>query len=425
MPKLHAGGVPTGARSKWRAFLTLLVAFGLAMPVATGSAAQSQDPRAERERVRSQQASVAAQVDTLKATNAEVGQALAQLEANVADQQALLEDGQRAADQATASVEQARGEEKQAVDEVASLQSKVRDVAIESYMRPTTADPGVILSSDSVSDAARRGALLDFRASKDADLLDQLRAGREDVAVRREEAQQAAARAEQQRQELADRLVTVEQAKAQQEQFSESVEQRLDATLAESASLQALDSKLADQIAADEARIAAQVKASRAREARAASPAASPTAPRPARRSASTAAPSITSAGPIVSVRGIRVSSQIASQLEGMLAAADADGVALSGSGYRDPAAQIAVRRSNCGTSDYAVYQMSASQCSPPTARPGMSMHERGLAIDFTYNGSLISSRSSSGYLWLAGNASRFGFYNLPSEPWHWSTTGS
>ena len=26
---------------------------------------------------------------------------------------------------------------------------------------------------------------------------------------------------------------------------------------------------------------------------------------------------------------------------------------------------------------------------------------------------------------WLAGNAASFGFYNLPSEPWHWSTTGS
>ena len=25
----------------------------------------------------------------------------------------------------------------------------------------------------------------------------------------------------------------------------------------------------------------------------------------------------------------------------------------------------------------------------------------------------------------LAANAENFGFYNLPSEPWHWSTTGS
>ena len=35
-----------------------------------------------------------------------------------------------------------------------------------------------------------------------------------------------------------------------------------------------------------------------------------------------------------------------------------------------------------------------------------------------------ITSRSSSAFQWLAANASRFGFYNLPSEPWHWSTTG-
>ena len=27
-------------------------------------------------------------------------------------------------------------------------------------------------------------------------------------------------------------------------------------------------------------------------------------------------------------------------------------------------------------------------------------------------------------FVWLAANAGRFGFSNLPSEPWHWSTTG-
>jgi LAS superfamily LD-carboxypeptidase LdcB len=51
-------------------------------------------------------------------------------------------------------------------------------------------------------------------------------------------------------------------------------------------------------------------------------------------------------------------------------------------------------------------------------------MHEQGLALDFTYNGSLISSRSNPGFQWLAANAAGFGFYNLPSEPWHWSTNG-
>ena len=52
-------------------------------------------------------------------------------------------------------------------------------------------------------------------------------------------------------------------------------------------------------------------------------------------------------------------------------------------------------------------------------------MHERGLAIDFTYAGRVIGSRSSPAYKWLAANTSRYGFYNLPSEPWHWSTNGN
>jgi LAS superfamily LD-carboxypeptidase LdcB len=63
---------------------------------------------------------------------------------------------------------------------------------------------------------------------------------------------------------------------------------------------------------------------------------------------------------------------------------------------------------------------MSASACRPPTAKPGTSQHEVGLAIDF----SNCSSRSSACFQWLAGNAARFGFHNLPVEPWHWSTTG-
>jgi LAS superfamily LD-carboxypeptidase LdcB len=79
----------------------------------------------------------------------------------------------------------------------------------------------------------------------------------------------------------------------------------------------------------------------------------------------------------------------------------------------------------HCGTSYYAIYQMPASQCHPPTAPPGTSMHEQGLAVDFTWNGSVISSHSSAAYQWLDAHANAYGFYNLPSEPWHWSTNGN
>ncbi len=127
----------------------------------------------------------------------------------------------------------------------------------------------------------------------------------------------------------------------------------------------------------------------------------------------------------IVSVRGIQVASEIATQVEALLAAAEADGFAFSGGGFRDPQRQIELRKANCGTSDYAIYEMPASQCSPPTAKPGQSQHELGLAIDFTNSGRLITSRNDLGFVWLAEHAPAFGFINLPSEPWHWSTTGN
>ena len=126
----------------------------------------------------------------------------------------------------------------------------------------------------------------------------------------------------------------------------------------------------------------------------------------------------------LVTVRGITVDAAIAGQVEALLAAAEADGFTFTGGGYRSPERQVELRRQNCGTSYYAVYEMPSSQCSPPTARPGRSMHERGLAIDFNCRGELVDSRSDPCFRWLDANAGRFGLSNLPSEPWHWSVNG-
>ena len=136
------------------------------------------------------------------------------------------------------------------------------------------------------------------------------------------------------------------------------------------------------------------------------------------------ALPSVADIADITTVRGIQVHVSIASNVEGMLAAAAADGIDLGGWGYRDSIRQIELRQAHCGTSEYDIWEKPAFSCNPPTARPGQSLHERGLAIDFTYNGGSMTSRSNPGFQWLASNAGQWGFVNLPSEPWHWSTTG-
>jgi D-alanyl-D-alanine carboxypeptidase len=121
----------------------------------------------------------------------------------------------------------------------------------------------------------------------------------------------------------------------------------------------------------------------------------------------------------------VTVDGSLAHNVQAMLLTAWRDGVNLCGGGYRDRDQQVRLRIQHCGSSEYAIYQMPSGSCSPPTAIPGTSMHERGLAIDFQCAGQSMSGRSSPCFDWMAAHAAAFGLFNLPSEPWHWSADGS
>jgi hypothetical protein len=54
----------------------------------------------------------------------------------------------------------------------------------------------------------------------------------------------------------------------------------------------------------------------------------------------------------------------------------------------------------------------------------GSSMHQWGLAIDFGCDRKSYSNSGAKCQNWMRANAGRFGFYNLPSEAWHYSTNG-
>lgn len=120
----------------------------------------------------------------------------------------------------------------------------------------------------------------------------------------------------------------------------------------------------------------------------------------------------------------IRVHRLISDQVTALIVAAAMDGVVLDGWGWRSNQRQIELRQAHCGLSPYDVWERPSSECSPPTARPGRSQHERGFAIDFTQGGQTLNS-SSTGFLWLQEHGPSFGLYNLPSEPWHWSIDGN
>lgn len=124
------------------------------------------------------------------------------------------------------------------------------------------------------------------------------------------------------------------------------------------------------------------------------------------------------------SVGGIWVHHSLADDLAALLAAAAADGhTGIGGEGFRTYKDQRRLRAAHCGDTEYGLYLMAAVECDPPTARPGRSMHQKGLAVDFTVNGELLNAEHAF-HGWLIDNAAEFGLRNYPLEPWHWSTNG-
>ena len=377
-------------------------------PVVTSASRGGGDPSAERERVRAEKAVKASEVDALKATDAEVEAALAALEENVRGQEALLGEARRAAAEAREAHEAALAAVQAKQVEIEQLREEIREFAVQAFVHPPADDALAALNSADPGEAAAKRALLEVQNVNDADLLDQLTAAEEDLEVQRRLAQEASERADAKEAEVADRLDQLTVARDQQAAYAVQVEQRLERALAEAAVLEERDAELSAEIRKQQAELARRAAVAAAAR----------------RSSGGGGAPSrVISSGPLSQVScpnggSITVAAAVASSVQSMLNAANADGVALCGGGYRDPSDTARLREAN-GCPD--VYYSSPSTCRVPTARPGTSMHEQGRAIDFNN----CSSRSTACYQWLSGNAASYGWYNLPSEPWHWSTNGN
>jgi hypothetical protein len=272
-----------------------------------------------------------------------------------------------------------------------------------------------VLVSDSIEEAAQRQSMLSLRAERQSDLLDRRREALADLEQKEAAARDARDVAEKARQDQEAAVAQIEASRQQQAGFAAAVDRRLEGALAESAGLDELDATVAKEVA--------DAQEALRRQAEAAGVVLPPTSTTSPPRAPNIPLPQIPSVS-VVNVGGFMVNTVIAQQFGALLMHFAATGLKLGGGAYRSPAGQIATRMNNCGTDYYSIYEKPASQCSPPTARPGTSMHELGMAIDFTCNGSLINSHTDPCFLWLAVNAATFGLYNLPSEPWHWSTNG-
>ena len=370
--------------------------------------------REERERIQQEAAAQALQVDAATADFDVLASALDDLNALVDLQEARLAYADQAVRSAEKQVPQTLAREAVSDAEVVALEADVRDLALSSFTGEgglNSQDFTAILLSDDPTEAMRRRTLVQFQTGSLGDAIDRLRSLTAEAEVVSTQRQEAFVLAELGRTEALERRGQLADAQAAQTELVIATENRLEARLAEAAVLAGRDAEAAALINQQEEVVAAQIRAEAARRAAAAAAAAGGDRP------------NLVTPAEIVTVRGIQVHESIAARVDEMIGAAAADGIALSGWGFRDNVEQIRLRQQNCGTTEFDIWERSASSCNPPTARPGRSNHEKGLAIDFTYNGGSMTTRSNPGFVWLAENASRWGFVNLPSEPWHWSTS--
>jgi LAS superfamily LD-carboxypeptidase LdcB len=397
-----------------RRVLAVVLAVAALTPSIGG--AQEPDPGAteqERDEVRARQAEVVIEIDALEAQDAEVRAALAEIERNVAEQRSELQDAERVQDQGEAELAQATQAVADAQRRIDDLNEQADRLVVDSFVNPPSDYALEPLRAGSMTDAAVIQAVLQMQGKRDADVLERLAQAHDSLEVEQAKKEDAAAEAKQAQEAAARELDDVEAALGQQQAFAADLEERLNARLAEAESLRTLDAALSDRLAQEQAALAAQLAA-------AAQPPAQDVAP-------SQIAPAPGGLATVTCPAGgsITVAGSISGNVQALLNDAAADGVMLCGGGYRDPQEQIQLRMAHCGTSNYAIYEMPASQCSPPTAIPGTSMHEQGLAIDFTCNGGGTVSTGDECWDWLQANAVGYGLYNLPSEPWHWSTNGN
>ena len=376
-----------------------LVAAAIGLVAAQVSAAAG-DTREERDAVRRELAATTADLDVLAATDAEITAALESLAANLAVEREALAQAQEQVRQAERRLADARAAEDALIDEITALEDDVRTIAIDTYIGSGTSHPlGIVLSASDPTEATSRVVMADTVTTDLNDALDRLEEAREELERVRRSAQVAATQAADVREEVRERVAALEVATEQHETLAAEVDARIESRLAEAAALATLDAALSEQILTREIELARAT----------------------ARTGGSVPPGAAVPTPPLRTVRGITVHVDIAGLLDDLLSAAEADGIDLGGGGYRNSADQWRLRELHCPDP----LNSPPSECHPPTARPGSSNHERGLAVDFTTNGHVIASRSDPAFLWLEEHAATYGFHNLPSEPWHWSIDGS
>jgi murein DD-endopeptidase MepM/ murein hydrolase activator NlpD len=167
----------------------LALVVGLATPAGAASTTAARKRQAQ---ARAAKAAAAAKLNALKASDDQLEKAVSALATQVRAQNAKVASARQAVNVAESAVKAADAKIAATESEMTNLHGAVVDRAVAAYVRPQQAAFAGISEAKSLEDASRRASMLRQVANSDRDILDQLRATREDLGIEKEKA--AAAR---------------------------------------------------------------------------------------------------------------------------------------------------------------------------------------------------------------------------------------
>jgi murein DD-endopeptidase MepM/ murein hydrolase activator NlpD len=259
------GGSLTGRIPTRRAAIAALAAAVLVtvVPASDGAGAQAGSERARREAVRQQKAATAANLDALSAEDAVLEAAVAELNANVAAQEARVADARRATAEARSAAERIAAEAAATEAQVVRLEKLLRDRAVESYIGQgggRGATEQALLDATNPTDLELRRVLIETVHGSDRDAIDQLAMTRQQLDRQRGQVAEAIAEAEAREVETQARLDELASARAEQQRLADALSSRIAAVQSEVAALAAEESNLTEIIRRAEAAAAAAAR---------------------------------------------------------------------------------------------------------------------------------------------------------------------
>jgi murein DD-endopeptidase MepM/ murein hydrolase activator NlpD len=183
MPRIHRPA----------AFVAIFLAVALVIPTTAGAATS-----------RSRRAALARKLDALRASDRELVTAVNALNAQVNTQINRVTAAKKAATAADAGLAEATAKLQATEDQITQLRTSVVSHAVDAYMRPQGHQPTI--NSRDIAEASRQRAMWNQIASRQGDVLDQLHAARQDLAIHEAVASRARERAAQRKRETTAQL---------------------------------------------------------------------------------------------------------------------------------------------------------------------------------------------------------------------------